>query len=59
MGGWPKKRLYSRLNWLALSYPTSKAALAAEVTRFRRRRFVVHALRETRLAFLVLEFERP
>src|SRR5205809_454746 len=21
MGGWPKKRLYSRLNWLALSYP--------------------------------------
>ena len=29
MGGWPKKRLYSRLNWLALSYPTSKAALAA------------------------------
>src|ERR1700691_94845 len=23
MGGWPKKRLYSRLNWLALSYPTS------------------------------------
>src|SRR5213080_381983 len=29
MGGWPKKRLYSRLNWLALSYPTSKAAVAA------------------------------
>ena len=29
MGGWPKKRLYSRLNWLALSYPTSNAALAA------------------------------
>jgi hypothetical protein len=29
MGSWPKKRLYSRLNWLALSYPTSKAALAA------------------------------
>ena len=29
IGGWPKKRLYSRLNWLALSYPTSKAALAA------------------------------
>src|SRR5438876_8626927 len=23
MGGWPKKRLYSRLNWLTLSYPTS------------------------------------
>ena len=22
-GGWPKKRLYSRLNWLTLSYPTS------------------------------------
>src|SRR6266568_3621496 len=29
MGGWPKRRLYSRLNWLALSYPTSNAALAA------------------------------
>jgi hypothetical protein len=29
IGGWPKKRLYSRLNWVALSYPTSKAALAA------------------------------
>jgi hypothetical protein len=29
IGGWPKKRLYSRLNWLALSYPTAKAALAA------------------------------
>src|SRR5580658_296552 len=29
MGGWPKNRLYSLLNWLALSYPTSKAALAA------------------------------
>jgi hypothetical protein len=29
IGGWPKRRLYSRLNWLALSYPTSKAALAA------------------------------
>jgi len=29
IGGWPKNRLYSRLNWLALSYPTSKAALAA------------------------------
>ena len=28
IGGWPKRRLYSRLNWLALSYPTSKAALA-------------------------------
>jgi hypothetical protein len=25
MGGWPNKRLYSRLNWLALSYPTSNA----------------------------------
>jgi Protein of unknown function (DUF3995) len=24
IGGWPKKRLYSRLNWLALSYPTSR-----------------------------------
>src|SRR5580692_11230777 len=29
IGGWPKNRLYSRLNWLGLSYPTSKAALAA------------------------------
>src|SRR5579862_1889792 len=29
IGGLPKKRLYSRLNWLGLSYPTSKAALAA------------------------------
>src|SRR5207249_9372691 len=29
IGGLPKNRLYSRLNWLALSYPTSKAALAA------------------------------
>jgi hypothetical protein len=29
IGGWPKKRLYSRLNCVALSYPTSKAALAA------------------------------
>ncbi len=29
MGGCPKRRLYSRLNWLGLSYPTSKAALAA------------------------------
>ena len=29
IGGNPKKRLYSRLNWLGLSYPTSKAALAA------------------------------
>jgi hypothetical protein len=29
MGGWPNKRLYSRLNWLALSYHTAKAALAA------------------------------
>jgi hypothetical protein len=28
-GGLPKKRLYSRLNWLGLSYPTSNAALAA------------------------------
>jgi len=31
MGGCPKKRLYSRLNWLALSYPTSNAALAASM----------------------------
>ena len=23
IGGWPKNRLYSRLNWLTLSYPTS------------------------------------
>ena len=23
MGGWPKNRPYSRLNWLTLSYPTS------------------------------------
>jgi hypothetical protein len=23
IGGWPKSRLYSRLNWLTLSYPTS------------------------------------
>ena len=29
IGGFPKKRLYSRLNWLGLSYPTAKAALAA------------------------------
>lgn len=29
MGGCPKNRLYSRLNWLALSYPTPNAALAA------------------------------
>src|ERR1700721_804330 len=29
IGGWPKNRLYSRLNWLGLSYPTPKAALAA------------------------------
>jgi hypothetical protein len=29
MGGWPKKRLYSRLNWLTLSYPTSKATVEA------------------------------
>lgn len=29
MGGIPKKRWYSLLNWLGLSYPTSKAALAA------------------------------
>ena len=29
IGDTPKRRLYSRLNWLALSYPTEKAALAA------------------------------
>jgi hypothetical protein len=29
IGGFPKKRLYSRLNWLGLSYPTANAALAA------------------------------
>jgi hypothetical protein len=29
IGGWPNKRLYSRLNRLGLSYPTSNAALAA------------------------------
>ena len=29
IGGWPKKRLYSRLNWLTLSYPTSKATVEA------------------------------
>jgi hypothetical protein len=29
IGAWPKEWLYQRLNWLALSYPTSKAALAA------------------------------
>ncbi len=28
MGVWPKKRLYSRLNCLGLSYSTSKVALA-------------------------------
>ena len=28
-GGWPKKRLWSRLNWLGLSYPTWNAAVAA------------------------------
>jgi hypothetical protein len=32
--GWPKKRLYSRLNWLALSYPTSYAALVASTRSF-------------------------
>jgi hypothetical protein len=31
MGGWPKRRLYSRLNWLALSYPTL-GAIAVELT---------------------------
>ncbi len=30
MGGSPKRRLYSRVNWLVLSYPTSRAALAEE-----------------------------
>lgn len=29
IGGWPKDRLYSRLNWLTLSYPTSYAAQVA------------------------------
>ena len=29
IGGWPKKRLYSRLNWLTLSYPTSNATVEA------------------------------
>jgi hypothetical protein len=28
-GGLPKNRLYSRLNWRALSYPTSNAAREA------------------------------
>src|SRR5207249_3141679 len=32
MGGWPNKRVYSRLNWLALSYPTSKATVAASTS---------------------------
>jgi hypothetical protein len=29
IGGWPNIRLYSRLNWLTLSYPTSNAAPVA------------------------------
>ena len=29
ISGWPNNRLYSPLNWLALLYPTSKAAVAA------------------------------
>ena len=32
IGGCPKNRLYYLLNWLALSYPTSKAALAASTS---------------------------
>jgi len=32
VGGWPKKRLYSQLNWLGLP-PISNAALAASNSR--------------------------
>ena len=30
LGGTPNFRAYSRLNWLGLSYPTSKAAVVTE-----------------------------
>jgi hypothetical protein len=45
-GGWPKKRPYSRLNWLALSYPTSSAALGLDHLRA-----CVPALHATEFAF--------
>jgi hypothetical protein len=34
IGGIPKNLRYSLLNWLALSYPTSNAALAASIPSF-------------------------
>jgi len=49
IGGCPKNRLYSRLNWLALSYPTSKAAVAASSpsTSMRLARMILNMLQLT------------